>query len=81
MGLFGGLKVVERTLGIDRETAGLTGKDAPVLWEQYKKRGDQKALALLLRYNGEDVMNLAVLRRIIDIDDVTRSIKGSVPSK
>ena len=69
MGLFGGLKAVERTLGIDRETVGLTGRDAPVLWDRYRKRGDREALALLLRYNGEDVVNLAILRRIIDADD------------
>ncbi|MBN1881591.1 MAG: ribonuclease H-like domain-containing protein [Deltaproteobacteria bacterium] len=81
MGLFGGLKAVERTLGIERETAGLTGRDAPVLWERYRKRSDQEALALLLRYNGEDVVNLAVLRRIIDADDGTRVITGSIPSK
>lgn len=80
MGLFGGLKAVERILGIDRETAGLTGRDAPVLWERYRKQGDREALALLLRYNGEDVVNLAVLRRIIDADDSTRSIPGSVSS-
>lgn len=80
IGLFGGLKAVERTLGIDRETAELTGRDAPVLWERYRKKGDRESLALLLRYNGEDVVNLAVLRRIIDADDSTRSIPGSVSS-
>ena len=78
MGLFGGLKAVERTLGIERKTAGLTGRDAPVLWERYRKRGDREALALLLRYNGEDVVNLALLRRIIDAEDATRLTAGSL---
>jgi len=80
MGLFGGLKAVERALGIDRETADLTGKDAPVLWERYRKRGDREALELLLRYNGEDVVNLAILRRIIDADGSPRSMMDSVSS-
>jgi hypothetical protein len=79
MGLFGGLKAVEHTLGIERETAGLTGRDAPVLWDRYRKRGDTEALALLLRYNGEDVVNLAILRRIIDGDGAARRVPGVRP--
>jgi uncharacterized protein YprB with RNaseH-like and TPR domain len=60
-GLYGGLKAVERKLGIGRKTEGLTGMDAPILWERYVRDGDESALDLLLRYNKDDVMNLPVL--------------------
>lgn len=52
---------MEKRLGIGRETVGLTGRDAPVLWQRYKKRGDKEALDLLMRYNMEDVINLTLL--------------------
>lgn len=60
-GLYGGLKAVEKKLGISRETEGLCGRDAPVLWEKYVRENDESALDLLLRYNRDDVMNLLVL--------------------
>ncbi|MBI3291551.1 MAG: ribonuclease H-like domain-containing protein [Elusimicrobia bacterium] len=59
-GLYGGLKGVERTLGIHRDTEGLTGIDAMNLWERHRQ-GDPEALELLLRYNREDIENLEVL--------------------
>jgi uncharacterized protein len=65
-GLRGGLKVVEQRLGIARETAGITGWDAPKLWHRYETLGDEAALATLLRYNREDVVNLALLEAILD---------------
>ena len=60
-GLRGGLKRVETLLGIARATAGITGWDAPRLWHRYETTGDRAALRLLLDYNREDVVNLAVL--------------------
>jgi len=60
--LFGGFKAVEQQLGISRQLQGITGWDAVLLWERYQDYSDQKALALLLQYNKEDVMNLKVLR-------------------
>ena len=60
-GLRGGLKRVEMTLGIGRATAGISGWDAPRLWHRYETAGDRGALELLLDYNREDVINLAVL--------------------
>jgi uncharacterized protein YprB with RNaseH-like and TPR domain len=65
-GLRGGLKVVERLLGIDRATAGISGWDAPRLWHRYETYGDRDALATLLAYNVEDVVNLAALEAILD---------------
>ncbi len=59
--LYGGLKKVEETLGIHRDTAGLTGVDALKLWEKYHVEKDAEALELLLRYNREDVENLEAL--------------------
>ncbi|NWG21805.1 MAG: ribonuclease H-like domain-containing protein [Chloroflexi bacterium] len=60
-GLRGGLKVVEPQLGIERSTAGISGWDAPRLWDRYESWGDQAALHTLLAYNREDVINLAFL--------------------
>jgi uncharacterized protein YprB with RNaseH-like and TPR domain len=59
--LYGGLKVVEKKLGIPRTSADLTGYDALLLWEQYQKYNNVKALERLLEYNKEDVLNLCVL--------------------
>ncbi|MCU0490138.1 MAG: ribonuclease H-like domain-containing protein [Chloroflexaceae bacterium] len=64
-GLRGGLKVVEQRLGIVRETAGITGWDAPRLWQRYEYGGDQAALNTLLHYNREDVTNLATLESLL----------------
>ncbi len=60
-GLRGGLKAVERSLGIARETAGISGWDAPRLWHRYESNDDYAALRTLLHYNREDVVNLAHL--------------------
>lgn len=59
--LRGGLKKIETELGIGRATAGISGWDAPRLWDRYASRADAAALATLLHYNREDVVNLAVL--------------------
>lgn len=61
-GLRGGLKKVEVQLGIVRSTAGMTGWDAPKLWQRYETYGDMAALELLLRYNRDDIVHLPRLR-------------------
>lgn len=66
-GLFGGFKAVEQRLGIPRRLQGISGWDAVLLWQRYQEYGDQGALALLLEYNREDVINLAVLRRRLGV--------------
>lgn len=58
--LKGGLKGVERTLGIHRDTEGVDGLQAMKLWAAYET-GDAEALDLLLRYNKEDCVNLEIL--------------------
>jgi len=60
--LRGGFKAVEQQLGIPRQLKGMNGWDAVLLWQRYRDYSDQKALATLLKYNEEDVMNLKVLR-------------------
>jgi uncharacterized protein YprB with RNaseH-like and TPR domain len=64
--LKGGLKGVERTLGIHRDTEGVDGLQAMKLWAAYE-RGDGDALELLLRYNKEDCENLEILAHKIGV--------------
>ncbi|EFO79839.1 exonuclease-like protein [Oscillochloris trichoides DG-6] len=71
-GLRGGLKVVEQTLGIARDSAGISGYDAPRLWERYEIHADQCALDTLLTYNYEDVVNLATLEALLDATPVVQ---------
>ncbi|MCX7831650.1 MAG: ribonuclease H-like domain-containing protein [Actinobacteria bacterium] len=60
--LYGGLKKVEKELGIIRDSTieGMNGLDAVNLWNEYEM-GDKKALSLLELYNYYDVMNLVEL--------------------
>ncbi len=62
IGFSGGLKRIERTLGLarDDELREVDGFEAVRLWYRYKK-GDQEALNLLLRYNKADIENLKFL--------------------
>ncbi len=62
LGLKGGLKAIERRLGISRtaRTRDIQGWDAVFLWQRYEK-GDEEALEILLEYNMEDVVNLKEL--------------------
>jgi uncharacterized protein YprB with RNaseH-like and TPR domain len=62
IGYNGGLKNIEKLLGISRseDTEGLTGFDAVRLWKKYE-RGDMEALDKLVEYNKEDVMNLKTI--------------------
>lgn len=58
----GGLKRIEDGLGIPRSLKGVTGYDAMVLWDRWE-HGDREAIEILLRYNRDDVVNLALLER------------------
>lgn len=62
LGLRGGLKSIEYQLGLgrDSDTYGIDGFEAINLWNQYK-RGNQKALQKLLKYNEQDIINLKPL--------------------
>lgn len=65
--LYGGFKAVEQQLGIPRQLQGISGWHAVLLWYRYLEYGDCDALATLLEYNREDVMNLKVLRERLGI--------------
>jgi len=62
VGLKGGLKQVERILGIHRdpEIRNIDGFEAVKLWYAYE-RGDRSALDLLLKYNLADTLNLVTI--------------------
>ncbi len=60
--LYGGLKSVERQLGIDRRLKEVNGLEAVRLWWRYVNDYDERALATLLEYNKEDVVNLKALK-------------------
>lgn len=58
-GLRGGLKAIEKTLGLDR--GGLDGVDgfaAVLLWQGYRATGEAAWLETLLSYNAADVLSL-----------------------
>jgi len=65
--LFGGLKKVEKLLGIHRDTEGVNGWAAIGLWEKFRQQEDAEALETLLKYNREDVENLESLARRLGI--------------
>ena len=60
IGLKGGLKEIEKKLGIKRNKTidGLNGGDALDLWRTFKATGDDYYLKLLIEYNEEDIINL-----------------------
>jgi uncharacterized protein YprB with RNaseH-like and TPR domain len=62
LGMTGGLKAIERSLGLRRDAAvaHLDGLEAVRLWRRYQ-RGDRGALDLLVQYNTEDVLHLETI--------------------
>ena len=66
-GLKGGLKAVERRLGIVRSQAPLSNNEIQRCWTRWKHKQDEDALRCLLKYNEEDVMNLVILREKLGI--------------
>lgn len=60
--LYGGLKSVEKQLGIERKLPEVNGFDAVKLWWRYVDLFDLKSLDKLLEYNREDTQNLKILK-------------------
>jgi len=62
LGYAGGLKQIEKDLGIAREAGidGMDGFEAVRLWQAYQW-GDDAALDTLIRYNRADIVNLKPL--------------------
>jgi uncharacterized protein YprB with RNaseH-like and TPR domain len=62
LGYTGGLKGCEKKAGIDRkELEGVDGYFAVLLWQDYQRTKNEKALETLLAYNIQDVVNLETL--------------------
>jgi hypothetical protein len=66
LGYKGGLKKIERSVGLEREgpLSLLDGWCAVLLW-QYHQQGEPGALDTLLRYNLEDVVHLPALLALV----------------
>ena len=63
LGLRGGLKGIERALGLEREEEieGIDGLEAVRLWRRWERYGEREALDTLVEYNRADVLNLQPL--------------------
>jgi len=62
LGIAGGLKQCEKQLGLYRnDLDGVDGYFAVLLWHDFEKNKNKKALETLLAYNTEDVINLETL--------------------
>jgi uncharacterized protein YprB with RNaseH-like and TPR domain len=57
VGLSGGLKTVERQVGVERDRPDISGRDAVRLWREHE-RGVDGALDTLVSYNREDAVHL-----------------------
>lgn len=81
-GLRGGLKAIERELGIARQVdvQGLDGFEAVRLWHE-ARRGSTRALELLLDYNRCDTVNLFALADIVYDRLRRRSGAAVLPAK
>ena len=68
VGLTGGLKEIEKKLGISRDNPlvqRMHGGDAVTLWRMYKATGDEHYLKLLIDYNEEDIVNLKTIADVV----------------
>ncbi len=77
-GYTGGLKRVEKALGIgrDEEVEGVTGADALQLWAAYRNTGNETFRDLLLEYNAADIVNLKPLADIV-YDKLRKQLLGA----
>jgi uncharacterized protein YprB with RNaseH-like and TPR domain/predicted nuclease with RNAse H fold len=78
LGYRGGLKSIERELGIvrDREVEDIDGRDATVLWSRHL-RGDRVALRQLITYNTEDVVHLKAIMEMA-YDKLAKQLYGDL---
>jgi hypothetical protein len=90
LGLRGGLKSIEKQLGIGRETEGVTGYDAVRLWHSYQQNREievagqrvrgEKSLELLVKYNEEDTVNLEKMTDIL-LKELMEKAKNSAADR
>jgi uncharacterized protein YprB with RNaseH-like and TPR domain len=80
LGLGGGLKAIEKKLGLSRDPAveGLNGFDAALLWNAYLW-GDESALDRLILYN---TMDIIMLKPLMDhgAQEMKRRFLGDIAS-
>ena len=72
VGLDGGLKQVERDIGVERDRPDISGRDAVRLWREHES-GVDGALDTLISYNREDAVNLKTLA-----DEVTTTLHEQI---
>ncbi len=80
LGYVGGLKTIQEQLGFRREgwLSNLDGRAAVLLWEEYEKNNNRKALDTLLRYNLEDAVVLQSLAEAV-YNEASSALPVSVP--
>ena len=78
LGYHGGLKAIERQLGIQRraDLCGMSGADAGQLWNRWRHRRDEEARERLLAYNEADCVNLQPLADVFYCQMVQRHRSG-----
>jgi uncharacterized protein YprB with RNaseH-like and TPR domain len=64
LGLSGGLKQIERDVGIERDRPDISGRDAVRLWREHE-RGTDGSLETLISYNRADTVNLKTLSETV----------------
>lgn len=65
VGLTGGLKNIEKELGVQRELEDVDGREAIRLWKKYENNGNEDALQKLVKYNQYDAKNLKQVSEIV----------------
>jgi len=65
IGLTGGLKKIEKDLGVERELEDIDGREAIKLWKKYEKHNNENALEKLVRYNRYDAENLQQVLELV----------------
>ena len=67
IGMTGGLKNIERSIGLERseDIADVDGLEAVRLWKRWTNAGDKESLRRLVEYNRADTVNLATLADIV----------------
>jgi uncharacterized protein YprB with RNaseH-like and TPR domain len=63
--LYGGLKMIEIAIGIERILPEKNGIWAQDMWRMFNETGEEVYLELLLAYNKEDIMNLIKLETFL----------------
>jgi len=80
IGLTGGLKKIEKQLGIQRRklVEDFSGGDALTLWKMYRATGNDFYLNLLVEYNEEDIINLKKIAEHC-IEKIKMNLKDLLP--